>query len=239
MMDAYELVVESGVKKVDRCRLRLPRTCALGLLAGVLISLGNAVMLVVRSDQTLPPAVSAVLSGACFSVGLAAVMLCGAELFTGDVLMFVGCRERRHGIPETCIVLWTVWALNLLGAMAASSALGWAGFHPSATEAVLRAKESLAPSEAFLRGVACNFLVCLAVWLGHMRTSVTDAFVAALLPVTTFVACGFEHSVANMYYLPMGGEAMVSNVLVVTLGNLVGGLAFCALMTIGRGHGTD
>ncbi len=235
-MDTYDAVVESGCRKMRCARWHVWRTVAMGLLAGVLIALGNAVMLVVRSDASLSPSLSLVISGACFSVGLASVMLCGAELFTGDVLMAIGCREGRYGVGDLCVVLGMVWVCNLVGAVTTSSLLTMGGFCPSVTQSLIEAKESLDPTWAFVRGFGCNMLVCLAVWFGHMRKSVTDVFAAALLPVTAFVTCGFEHSVANMYYLPMAGEAMMSNVIVVTMGNVVGGLAFCGLMALGHGR---
>lgn len=234
MSDTYDAVVASSTMKVSRFRRHPMATAAMGFLAGILIALGNSVMLVVRSDQSLSPALSLVLSGACFSVGLASVILCGAELFTGDMLMLIGWHEKRYDMPDMVATMAIVWVCNLLGSVFTSWLLSMGGFCPSATQSVVDAKVSLDLGWAFVRGFGCNMLVCLAVWFGHMRKSVTDAFVAALLPVTAFVTCGFEHSVANMYYLPIAGVAMMPNILLVTLGNVCGGVNFCGLMMVER-----
>jgi formate/nitrite transporter len=106
---------------------------------------------------------------------------------------------------------------------------------------VATAKAGLAPSVVFFRGILCNILVCLAVWMGFAGTSVTDKFMAAVVPVAGFVACGYEHCVANMFFIPLGMltqgaigldsitmAGMVSNIVFATLGNIVGGAIIVA-----------
>lgn len=230
-MNSYYVVLNSMYAKLIRFRALPYKTLSLAFLAGALISLGNAAMLVVRSGGDTVPEL--VLSGICFSFGLFAVVMCGAELFTGDVIMSIGLFDGRWGIAETLEMLALVWLFNMIGATSVSMMLTGAGFHPSATADIIAAKSSLDMTSAFMRGIACNFIVCFAVWVSHLRNSLTDSFFAVLLPVTAFVMCGFEHSIANMYYLPFAFDAMLPNVLVVTAGNVFGGLLFCGLMAIG------
>lgn len=234
------------------------RAFALAVLAGALIGLGGMMLLLVRADGSLPPAASALLAGAAFSLGLFGVMTCGAELFTGDSLMVLGALDGRYGWGRIAGHWALVYAGNLVGSLAVAALLRAAGFASlsggavgAAAVAVAQAKCSLGPAEMLARGALCNLLVCLAVWIGFAGRTVTDRFVAALMPVTAFVACGLEHSVANMMLLPFAlmvdaaaapaPGAMLANLAVVTAGNVIGGAALFAgtmwLALGGRGDG--
>lgn len=217
----------------------------LALLAGAFISLGATFMLVVKSDGSLPFAATQLLGGFSFCVGLFLVLSAGAELFTGNCLMVLGPLSGRFSWGRLLASWGIVLAGNLLGSLAmaalifaadAGSANG--GAVAQAALAVAEGKVALDWGVAFARGVLCNVLVCLAVWVGHAATSVTDKFFSALLPVMAFMASGFEHCVANMFFLPyalmleasgrvtgsVDLAGVLSNLSAATLGNLVGGV---------------
>ena len=217
----------------------------LALLAGAFISLGATFMLVVKSDGSLPFAATQLLGGFSFCVGLFLVLSAGAELFTGNCLMVLGPLSGRFSWGRLLASWGIVLAGNLLGSLAmaalifaadAGSANGGAVAQAALT--VAEGKVALDWGVAFARGVLCNVLVCLAVWVGHAATSVTDKFFSALLPVMAFMASGFEHCVANMFFLPyalmleasgrVAGSVdlagVLSNLSAATLGNFVGGV---------------
>lgn len=217
----------------------------LALLAGAFISLGATFMLVVKSDGSLPFAATQLLGGFSFCVGLFLVLSAGAELFTGNCLMVLGPLSGRFSWGRLLASWGIVLAGNLLGSLAmaalifaadAGSANGGAVAQAALT--VAEGKVALDWGVAFARGVLCNVLVCLAVWVGHAATSVTDKFFSALLPVMAFMASGFEHCVANMFFLPyalmleasgrvtgsVDLAGVLSNLSAATLGNLVGGV---------------
>ena len=217
----------------------------LSVMAGAFISLGATFMLVVKSDAALPFAATQLLGGLSFTLGLFLVLSAGAELFTGNCLMVMGPLAGRFSWGRLVRSWVVVLAGNLVGALLAaalvlaadvSSANG--GAVGQAAIAVAEGKVALDWGVAFARGVLCNLLVCLAVWVGHAATSVTDKFFSAVLPVMAFMACGFEHCVANMFFLPYAlmlqatgaaaGSVDVAGVLgnlsAATLGNVVGGV---------------
>lgn len=230
------------------------RSFLLAVMAGLFIALGAACMLVVKSDPSLGFASSQILGGVVFSVGLFPVVVAGAELFTGNNLMVIGCLSRRYG-PGKLVGSWLmVYAGNFLGSLLLVLILvgsDFAGLNGGAVgvaaAGVASSKASLPPIAAFCRGIACNVLVCLAVWMSFAGHSITDKFFACVMPVMAFVASGYEHCVANMFFLPyglivqalgQGGDATAvplagacSNLLWVSLGNLVGGA-----MLIGCGY---
>ncbi len=228
-------------------------TLALGFLAGVFIGLGALVMLFVKSDAGLSFAVSQVLGGLCFSLGLLLVTVAGAELFTGNTLMV--CAAASGRIPWRALLRnWAlVWPANLCGAlflvfvvyMADAASMNGGGVG-DAMVAVAYAKAGLPATTIFFRAVLCNVLVCLAVWMGFAGSTVIDKVFTTVFPVVAFVACGFEHCIANMFFLPMGIVAQaagytgagldaaavaevvnwggaVYNIALATAGNIVGG----------------
>lgn len=222
------------------------RSFLLAVMAGLFIATGAACMLVVKSDSSLGFASSQILGGVVFSVGLVLVVVAGAELFTGNNLMAIGCLSGRYG-AERLVGSWlTVYAVNFVGSLLLVLILAGANFAGLnggavgvAAASVAASKASLSPMAAFCRGIMCNVLVCLAVWMSFAGHTVVDKFLACVMPVMGFVASGYEHCVANMFFLPygllvqalgLGGGAPAvslagacSNLLCVTLGNLVGG----------------
>lgn len=232
----------------------------LSVMAGAFIALGATFMLVVKSDSALPFAATQLLGGFAFTLGLFLILAAGAELFTGNCLMVMGPLSGRFSwttlVRSWCLVL----AGNLVGAVLAAALLLAAGVHTAnggalgdAAIAVAQGKVDLAWDTAFARAILCNLLVCLAVWVGHAATSVTDKFFSAILPVMAFMACGFEHCVANMFFLPyalmlqatgaVAGSVDLAGVLhnltAATLGNLVGGVVLVGVsywFVYGRGR---
>ena len=216
---------------------------ALAVMAGVFISLGAAFMLVIKADTELPFALSQLLSGLVFSVGLFMVVTAGAELFTGNSLMVVGYLERRYGPVELMRSWVLVYAGNLAGALLTTAILALAGFSElgggavgAAAASVAVAKTGLAPVTTFFRGILCNVLVCIAVWMGFAARTVCDKLAVCVLPVAAFVACGYEHCVANMLFIPfgilcgaeVGAAGLLSNLIFSTAGNLAGGVGLVA-----------
>ena len=222
----------------------------LGVLAGAFIGLGAMLFVLVKSDATLGFATSSVLGGLVFSVGLFMVVVAGAELFTGNNLIVMAWADGRVSTAQVLRNWGIVCLANFVGA-AALALLVFASGHASLNGGAVAhkvvqialAKQELPFVMALLRGVLCNVLVCMAVWMAMAGRSVTDKAVAVVLPVMAFVAAGFEHSIANMYLMPLAmllqhdgltGHAaitwggMLGNLLPVILGNVLGGAVLVA-----------
>jgi len=248
-----ERVENVGVTKAG---LPLPSQIALGLLAGGFIGLGAMFFTLVVSDANLSFAVARVVGGVAFSLGLILVVVAGAELFTGNNLLVMAAVAGRISATRFLQNLVVIYLANFVGAAGLAGLVAISGHWEMAGSAVGKTAVSIAASkcalpfgEAFFKGVLCNVLVCLAVWLAMSGRTVTDKVLAIVFPVTAFVACGFEHSVANMYFIPLGvllreqvvtssvvnleflnWTGLVSNLLPVTLGNLAGGAGMVGLV---------
>lgn len=249
--DAYSPAqIADRVEKVVIAKAHLPfvKLFALGILAGGFIGLGALSFLIVVSDASLSFAASRVLGGVAFSLGLVLVVVAGAELFTGNNLMVMALVNRRITLRLALRNFTLVYLANFVGAVGLAWVVARSG-HLEMNEGAIReaaghiaaAKLDLTFSEAFLRGVLCNILVCLAVWLSLAGRSVTDRILAVIFPVSAFVAAGFEHCVANMYLVPLAifsnpeagigwGDFLLSNLLPVTFGNLFGGAGMVGLV---------
>ena len=257
-MDAYspqqiaERVDNIGVTKA---RLPLLSMAMLGMLAGAFIGLGALYFTLVISDAGLSFAVARVLGGVCFSLGLLLVVVAGAELFTGNNLLAMAWADGKVSTTEVLRNWVVVCAANFAGAAGLALLVflsGHAGMNSGAVaQSYLKiaiAKSTMPVTELFFRGVLCNVLVCMAVWMVLAGRSVVDKFFAIVLPISAFVAAGFEHSIANMYFfplalllkesgiaLPAGADAitvyaMFRNLVPVIAGNIVGGSVLVALV---------
>ena len=204
--------VEKRVEDAACAKAALPmgRCFVSAMLAGAFIGFGGMFFCTFLSDATLPFAVQRLVGGVCFCLGLVLVLCCGAELFTGNVLMV--CSRVSGRVPWRAVLgNWgLVWLGNLAGSLAAMALVllanvqGMNGGEVGATfVSVASAKASLGPVELFFKAVMCNVLVCLAVWIGFASRSVTDKVVGILLPIAAFVACGFEHC---EHVLPLHGH---------------------------------
>ena len=247
-LDAYKpaemarLVEQVGVAKA---KLPLIKTATLGLLAGAFIAFGGMFFTVVMTGSTLGLGPARLLGGLAFSLGLVLVVVGGAELFTGNNLIVMAWADRK----VTTVALLRNWVVvyfaNMAGAFGCvvlvqlSGKLELGGGAVAATAVgIAKAKVGLGFMEAFSRGILCNILVCLAVWLCFAAHRVSGKILAIIFPISAFVALGFEHSVANMYLIPIGmlaGDgldlgAFVANLVPVTLGNVIGGSLFVALV---------
>lgn len=239
----YEKALTIGETKAT---MPLARSFVLAVLAGAFIGLGGMMLLLVKADSTLSLAISNLLSGLAFSIGLFAVVVAGGELFTGNSLMVLGMADGRYGWGDLLRSWGVVYAGNLLGSFVVATLLHLSGFAGlgngavgGAIASVATVKCSLPVFQTVFKGVMCNLLVCLGVWMSFASRSVTDKFLATAIPVVAFVACGYEHCVANMMLLPLAmmevtGASAVSlgsvlcNLLLVTVGNLIGGAVLLA-----------
>jgi formate transporter len=243
---------ETGVAKAA---IDTERLLVLAVLAGAFIALGAVFATTVTAGSgDLAFGVTRLLAGLTFSLGLILVVVAGAELFTGDNLLVMAWAARR----VTTARLLTIWVLvyvgNFAGALATAVLVYLSGQYELGGDAVgeqalaiAAAKTDLAFGRAVVLGALCNALVCLAVWLAYSARSTTDRILAVVPPIAAFVAVGFEHSVANMYFIPSGlllagneawlaglaaapdvsgltwGAFLLDNLLPVTIGNILGG----------------
>lgn len=233
-------IESTGVQKANADALSV---LVLAVLAGAFISLGALFFTVVVTGSGLGFGLTRLCGGLAFSLGLILVVVAGAELFTGNNLVAMAWASRRISARQLLRNWILVYIGNVIGTLATVALVVLAGSDALGDgmvgETALRigaAKASLEPLRAFALGVGCNALVCLAVWLASGGRSVTDKVVAILFPITAFVAVGFEHSIANWFFLPwaiaLGGEDLwigsLRNLLFVTAGNLVGGTLLVA-----------
>ncbi|MFO1399682.1 MAG: formate/nitrite transporter family protein [Steroidobacteraceae bacterium] len=250
--DAYApREIAQRVQEVCLAKARTPllQLVMLGLLAGAFIGLGALFSVIVLSDASLGFAAQRLAAGAVFSLGLLLVVVAGAELFTGNNLLAMawadGCLPTRELLRNWSVVC----VANFAGAAGLALLVFLSGHADMNGGAIGRtylqiaaAKAALPFMQAFCRGVLCNVLVCMAVWMTLAGRSVTDKFVAILLPISAFVAAGFEHSIANMYFFPLAMLLQAQadqpaefgwlwhNLVPVIAGNLVGGSVLVALV---------
>lgn len=244
--------IESKVESAAIGKATMPKLklFVLAMFAGAFVALGAAFFTVVMGDTSLGFAAQRLLGGLVFCLGLELVLLCGAELFTGNALMVLGKASGKIGWRGIAYNWAMVWLGNFAGALLmvalvlGSNLQGLNGGSVGDTMVALAAGK-IAPAwgTLFCKGVLCNMLVCLAVWIGFGARTTVDKVVGVILPVSAFVVMGFEHCVANMFFLPMGLAAkaagfgaavagadaltvggMLYNLLAATLGNIVGGV---------------
>jgi formate/nitrite transporter len=227
------------------------RLMALGTLGGIYIGLGAALATLITSDSSLGTGPTRWLGGIAFSLGLLLVVVGGAELSTGNCLMAIARMQGQLASPD----LWRNWSISYCANALGALLLAWVVVRSGICEAeplranairIAEAKLALPPAQAFLRGVLANMLVCLAVWLAMSSQTVVGKFIGIVFPISAFVALGFEHSIANLYLIPVGLMAgakgslgdVLANIAPVTAGNLVGGAVVAAgLLYWSHGHG--
>lgn len=248
-------VQQIGVKKATGDPLQI---FALAVLAGAFIALGAAFFTVVTYDSTgVAGGLMRLLGGLAFCLGLILVVVAGAELFTGNNLIVMACVDGHVSMLQLLKNWMIVYLGNFIGALGILLMIYFSGHWQiadgavgSKVVAIAHSKVNLSWVEAFFRGILCNVLVCLALWLCFAGRTVVDKVLAILFPITAFVALGFEHSVANMYFIPAGllassDPALLSsfsldnltisgflwnNLIPVTLGNMLGGGFFVGLV---------
>jgi formate/nitrite transporter len=254
------MAVRAAASGATKARVDGLSLFTLAVLAGAFIALGAQFATLVSVAPGLAFGPARLLTGLAFSLGLILVVIAGAELFTGNTLIVIA---RLTGAVTTRALLrsWGLaYAGNFVGAVSTAalvyltrqSALA-DGQVGAAALALAQAKLALDPVEAVARGILGNALVCLAVWLCYGARSNTDKILSIVPPVTAFVAAGFEHSVANMYFVPLAlllrddpsvlaatglgpdalagltwGRFLLGNLLPVTVGNVIGGAVMVA-----------
>jgi formate transporter len=248
LSDAYppreiaQKVERLGVAKAQADTLTI---LVLAVLAGAFISLGALFFTVVVTETGLGFGVTRLLGGLSFCLGLILVVVAGAELFTGNNLIAMAWASGLISTREVMRNWLLAYVGNILGCLGTVllvvlsdvASLGGGAVGKTAIRIAL-IKTDLSFTEAFARGILCNALVCLAVWLAIGARSVSDKILAILFPITAFVAMGFEHSIANWFFLPYGflldGQGAVSidgiarNIVTVTAGNMAGGTLLVA-----------
>lgn len=247
-----ERVATTGVAKA---RLPWLSMLMLAVLAGAFIGLGGMYFVIIKSDVAqLGFAASQVLGGVAFSLGLILVIIAGAELFTGNNLLVMAWAERMISTGELLRNWLVVCIGNFIGAMGLALLVFLSRHTEMNSGAIAEQYVSIAVAKctlpfwaAFFKGALCNVLVCMAVWMAIAGRSVTDKAVAIVFPISAFVAAGFEHSIANMYFIPLAmllqnvdqvGVAQYTitwasffgNLVPVILGNLAGGSVLVGLV---------
>ena len=242
--DAYkpaeiaELIETAGVAKAH---LPWKQMLVLAMLAGAFIGFGAAAYTMVMTGVDASYGPARFLGGVVFCLGLILVIVGGAELFTGNALMIMATVDRKISVRELLRNWGVVYVGNLIGAVGLAVAFGLSGLldAPMGATAVTlaEAKANLPFFEGIMRGALCNALVCLAVWLTFAARTAAGKILAIIWPISGFVLLGLEHSVANMYFFPQGWAAgaevniggALSNMISVTIGNILGGGAGVAL----------
>ena len=250
-----------GIRKAETPVLTM---FALSVLAGAFIAIGAIFATTVAAGSgTLPYGVARLLTGLVFCVGLILVVVGGAELFTGNNLIVMAWANRKVSTAELLKNWAIVYAGNFVGSVGTALLVLFSGQYTFGKGAVgitalsiAASKASLNPLNAFFLGILCNVMVCLAVWMTFSARSTVDKIMAIIFPISGFVAAGFEHSIANMYFVPIGlfiqqfdpaflaseavtaanlnlsaltwGNFLVNNLLPVTLGNTIGGAVLVA-----------
>jgi formate transporter len=248
---------------VSKANMSLVKTTALAVLAGAFIAFGAVFYTVVTTGSAMGYGMTKLLGGIAFSLGLILVVVGGAELFTGNNLMIMAWANKKIKTSHVFRNWAIVYAGNMLGAISIVVLIFISGhylFGEGATGLkmlnIAKAKCELGFIQAISLGVLCNILVCLAIWLCLSAKSAHGKILSIVFPISAFVAAGFEHSVANMYFIPMGillkdfggpdfwstiqstaqnyesiswNNFFLVNLLPVTIGNIIGGTAFVGL----------
>jgi len=246
-------MIAIGKAKVS---LSINRMLLLGILAGAFIGFGSELATITTYDMPkyLGVGFTKFIFGSVFSVGLMLVIIAGAELFTGNNLILIKVLSREGKLSRMLKSWFWVYIANFLGSLLLVYIMFGTGLWKTGNFAVgakalaiANGKVNLGWWEAFTRGIGCNWLVCLAVWMAVASKDIIGKIFGIYFPIMAFVASGFEHCIANMYFIPMGlllkgntsviaaaGLAdklgnltlkglFINNLIPVTLGNIVGG----------------
>lgn len=243
-----EAACSAGCAKAD---LSVPKQLVMGFLAGAFIAFGGFLAIVVgRGSPELNaanPGLGKLLFGGVFPVGLMLVVIAGSELFTGNCGVITPACLTGAARWNALLRNWVfVYIGNFVGSVFVALVLAyWTGLVNvnvpasqavgQASAAIAEAKVSIGFFPALLRGIGCNWLVCLAVWMAIASDDIAGKILAIWWPIMAFVALGLEHSIANMFFIPLGmlnganvtiGQFLFANLLPVTIGNIIGGAGF-------------
>ena len=246
-----------------KASFRKSKLFVLSLAAGAFIAFGAQVSLnVMTGTEAISWGIAKLVGAMTFATGLMMVVLTGAELFTGNVMMTFAVIEKRISIWRLLRNWSIVYVGNFIGSIILATLIYFSGCSHNSHEALgvlglttAYTKATLPFVEAFTRGILCNWLVCLAIWMASSSRHVIGKIFAIFFPIMTFVASGYEHSIANMYFLTNGlflkhtptivaasgftpeqlsalsiKSCLLNNLLPVTLGNIVGAIVFVVLL---------
>ena len=247
-LDAYQpeqiarRVASMGVAKAEAKALTM---IVLAVLAGAFMSLGALFYTVIITDSELGFGVTRLLGGVGFVTGVALVVVGGAEVFTSNNLLAMAWASKLITTKQVLRNWLFVYLGNILGCLGMVALVWWSdignlaeGGVAATSIEIASAKADLSVGTAFARGILANTLVCLAVWLSMGGHTVTDKILAIVLPISAFIAIGFEHAIANWFFLPYGmvlaepGTIEMAdaakNLIVVSIGNIFGGTLLVA-----------
>lgn len=224
---------EAGIKKVEN---KISKMIILAIAAGMFIALAGAVSVYASYSIELP-SVAKLVMGLLFPIGLILVILMKTELFTGNMLLIIPLIHKK--IKNSKMLnnwLW-VYIGNLIGSILIATLIYYCGSVEANTELfnkfnyIASSKVNLSLTSSIVLGILCNILVCIAVYLAFINKNTIDKIFCIFFPIMFFIILGFEHSVANMFYLTMGylgdaitlKEALINNLIPVTIGNIIGG----------------
>ena len=242
--DTLQAALDAGVAKASP--RPLPRLITAGILAGAYIALGGVLSIIIGFGfpgiTAANPGLQRLLSGLVFPIGLMLVVVLGADLFTGNNALLIPPLMRGRLGVATVLRNWVlIWLANFVGCLAVAYFLVYltgitsAGPYPDAVAGIAAAKMAASPWVVFLKGIGANWCVCLAIWLALSGRRLGEKLLACEIPVMAFVALGFEHCVANMFFIPLaimqGADISILDMLVVnllpaTVGNIIGGALF-------------
>ncbi|MDR2530800.1 MAG: formate/nitrite transporter family protein [Oscillospiraceae bacterium] len=244
-IEILEKWADSGAAKAKN---KVSKLFILAIFAGAFIAIGG-VAATVAGGATAYPVLNRLLGAIIFPGGLTMCLLAGSELFTGNTLILISLAHKKCKTSEMLRNWVAVYIGNFIGAALVALAIVYSGLYDSVTQPALQSaltKSTLPLSQALIRGVLCNFLVCIAVWIASGANSAPGKIAGLFFPIMLFVFSGYEHSVANMYYIPAAlfqkarlgltlldsgvslngltwSAFLVKNLIPVTLGNIVGG----------------
>jgi len=252
------MLEKASTTGVNKAKLRFIPMFILAILAGIYIAFGGvfSTLVATQTNSVWPYGFVKMLQGLVFSLGLILVIIGGAELFTGNMLMIIPFLQRKISIGELLRNWVSVYLGNFIGSLILALMIVLSGFPNFSNGLVGETMVKIADAklhysflQAFMLGTLCNILVCLAVWLCYAANSLVDKAVAIIFPVSAFIAAGFEHSIANMFLIPTGllvkslnptlfsqiavdpsafsfVNFLTQNLVPVTLGNMIGGILF-------------
>lgn len=255
--EIFKKVVDNNSSKTS---LNIVKLLILSFLAGIYISFGGELYIMATQDLNIGTSFSQFLGGSVFSVGLMLVVICGGELFTGNSLLIIPLLSKRINFKGFIKNLSTVFLGNLLGSIFFAILIYFSGVYKFNNMdwgyraiIIANSKVNLSFLEALFKGILCNILVCLAIWMAFGAKNIISKIFAIYFPITAFVMSGFEHSVANMFLIPLGIilknnqflasklintnttnlnwlNFFIKNLIPVTVGNIIGGMFFVGFL---------
>ncbi|MFZ1677372.1 MAG: formate transporter FocA [Saprospiraceae bacterium] len=259
-----EMALQAEQVGVSKVNMSTSKTLVLSMLAGAFISFGAVFFSTVTAASTMSYGITKLIGGLSFSLGLVLVIIGGAELFTGNNLIIMAWANKK--VSTTQVLLNWIWVYlgNMIGSLFIVVLMFFSRQYLFGAGAVginilniAKAKCELGFSQAIALGVLCNILVCLAVWVSYSSRSISGKILAIVFPITAFVTAGFEHSIANMYFIPEGilvlkygnlnfltlindsaqtyqsvswSNFLICNLLPVTIGNIIGGAVLVGIV---------